>query len=108
MAETKSPAEEPAHDVLAAEAFAVPASDPALHHRHVLLPDDPAGISEPHDVLAAEEFPMPVGPRRDRNAGVLRRSAPVARAALIAGALLAAGALAKLAAWVVARIWRRR
>jgi hypothetical protein len=51
--------EENAHDVLAAEAFAVPAADPELHHRPVWLPEDPAGISEPHDVLAAEEFPMP-------------------------------------------------
>jgi hypothetical protein len=52
--------EEPAHDVLAAEAFAMPAPDPILHHHGpVVLPDDPTGIEEPHDVLAAEEFPMP-------------------------------------------------
>lgn len=50
---------EAAHDVLAAEAFAVPAPDPSLHHHPVVLPADPTGISEPHDVLAAEEFPMP-------------------------------------------------
>src|SRR5438067_8947542 len=48
-----------AHDVLAAEAFAVPAPDPALRHRPVVLPDDPSGIAEPHDILAAEEFAMP-------------------------------------------------
>ena len=48
-----------AHDVLAAEAFAVPAADPALRHQQVRLPDDPSGIAEPHDVLAAEEFAMP-------------------------------------------------
>ena len=48
---------EPAHDILAAEAFAVPAPDPAL--RRVVLPEDPAGIAEPHDILAAEEFAMP-------------------------------------------------
>jgi hypothetical protein len=35
------------HDVLAAEAFAVGAGDPGLHH-------EPA-----HDVLAADEFPVP-------------------------------------------------
>jgi hypothetical protein len=48
-----------AHDVLAAEAFAVPASDPSLRHEPIRLPDDPSGIAEPHDVLAAEEFAMP-------------------------------------------------
>jgi hypothetical protein len=50
---------EPAHDVLAAEAFGVPAPDPVLHHGPVVLPEDPSGIEEPHDVLAAEEFAMP-------------------------------------------------
>jgi hypothetical protein len=54
------PGEEPAHDVLAAEAFAVPAADPVLR-RPGQLPDDPSGIAEPHDILAAEEFAMPVG-----------------------------------------------
>ena len=53
---------EPAHDVLAAEEFAVPAPDPALRHDRVSLPDDPTGIAEPHDVLAAEEFAMPAPP----------------------------------------------
>jgi hypothetical protein len=51
--------EEQAHDVLAAEAFAVPAPDPWLRHQPITLPDDPTGIAEPHDVLAAEEFAMP-------------------------------------------------
>jgi hypothetical protein len=51
--------ESPAKDVLAAEAFAVPAPDPSLTHGPVVLPDDPTGIDEPHDVLAAEEFAMP-------------------------------------------------
>jgi hypothetical protein len=49
---------EAAHDILAAEAFAVPAPDPRLGHE-LVLPDDPAGIPEPHDILAAEEFAMP-------------------------------------------------
>ena len=53
--------EEPAHDVLAAEAFAVPAPDPQLRHGPVELPEDPSGIAEPHDILAAEAFAMPVG-----------------------------------------------
>jgi hypothetical protein len=59
--DTETPPDEPAHDVLAAEAFAVPARDPALSHGPVDLPDDPTGIQEPHDVLAAEEFAMPAG-----------------------------------------------
>ena len=59
MSETPTPEEEPAHDILAAEAFAVPAPDPALQHAPVVLPDDPTGIAEPHDILAAEEFAMP-------------------------------------------------
>jgi hypothetical protein len=48
-----------AHDVLAAEEFALPVADPTIHPRPVVLPDDPSGIGEPHDVLAAEEFAMP-------------------------------------------------
>jgi hypothetical protein len=54
----KRSGEEPAHDILAAEAFAVPAADPSLRH-HLVLPEDPAGRPEPHDILAAEEFAMP-------------------------------------------------
>lgn len=54
--------EDKAHDVLAAEEFAVPTPDPALRHAPVRLPDDPTGIAEAHDVLAAEEFPMPAPP----------------------------------------------
>ena len=51
---------EAAHDVLAAEAFAMPAPDPELHHHGpIQLPEDPTGAAEPHDILAAEEFPMP-------------------------------------------------
>jgi len=49
-----------AHDVLAADEFAMPArGDYGLH-----LPRDPHGIEEPHDVLAADEFAMPSGPDR--------------------------------------------
>jgi hypothetical protein len=59
MAKERIPAEEEAHDVLAAEAFAVPGPDPDLRHAPVQLPQDPTGIEEPHDVLAAEEFAMP-------------------------------------------------
>jgi hypothetical protein len=63
MSETHTPADEPARDILAAEAFAMPAPDPTLHPGPVVLPDDPTGISEPHDILAAEEFAMPAAPR---------------------------------------------
>ncbi|MGH2885058.1 MAG: hypothetical protein ACRDPA_20535, partial [Solirubrobacteraceae bacterium] len=58
MPEHRDP-DETAHDVLAAEAFAMPSSDPALRHQPIALPDDPSGIAEAHDVLAAEEFAMP-------------------------------------------------
>ena len=61
MPDQQRQTEERAHDVLAAEAFAVPAPDPSLAHVPVVLPDDPSGISEPHDILAAEEFAMPAG-----------------------------------------------
>jgi hypothetical protein len=53
------PNQEPARDILAAEAFAVPAPDPALRREPLVLPEDPSGIAEPHDILAAEEFAMP-------------------------------------------------
>ncbi len=47
MEDTHDPAGQGPHDILAAEAFALGAGDPALH-REVA-----------HDVLAADEFPMP-------------------------------------------------
>ena len=50
--------EELVHDILAAEAFAMPAPDPRSH-LELVLPGDPAGVPEPHDLLAAEEFAMP-------------------------------------------------
>lgn len=62
----KDTKEEAAHDVLAAEAFAVPGPDPSLRQRQVVLPDDPSGIAQPHDVLAAEEFAMPAASPRAR------------------------------------------
>ena len=61
------PQEEPAHDILAAEAFAMPAADPSSPPP-VALPDDPAGILEPHDILAAEEFAMPAPPMAEASA----------------------------------------
>jgi MYXO-CTERM domain-containing protein len=61
MPEHRKPSQDAAHDVLAAEAFAMPSADPSLRHEPITLPDDPSGIAEPHDVLAAEEFAMPAG-----------------------------------------------
>jgi hypothetical protein len=87
-----SPPEEEAHDVLAAEAFAVPAADPSLRHEPITLPDDPSGIAEPHDVLAAEEFAMPATRPKSSPAGPAGRIAakaplPVRIVALTAVAL---------------------
>jgi hypothetical protein len=59
MSGPETPYDKSAHDILAAEAFAVPAPDPSLRHLPITLPDDPTGIAEAHDILAAEEFAMP-------------------------------------------------
>lgn len=93
MPEARIPAEEPAHDVLAAEEFGVPAPDPSLHHGPVVLPDDPSGIEEPHDVLAAEEFAMPA-PVMGSGIGLRRRGDPwpIAIGALLLLVLCAARA----------------
>jgi hypothetical protein len=84
--------EEQAHDVLAAEAFAMPAPDPTLHHRPIELPDDPSGIAEPHDVLAAEEFALPAPRQATAPAGAgslaARARGPARIGALAAVALL--------------------
>jgi hypothetical protein len=50
------------HDVLAAEAFAMPAPEAAWRSRPVEVPPEPNASDEPHDVLAAEEFAMPAPP----------------------------------------------
>jgi hypothetical protein len=68
MPDERIPPKDPAHDVLAAEAFALPSSDPTLRHQPITLPDDPSGIAEAHDVLAAEEFAMPA-PRGSSESG---------------------------------------
>jgi hypothetical protein len=77
--------EEEARDILAAEAFAVPAADPALHQ--VKLPEDPSGIPEAHDILAAEEFAMPA-PFTARGSGGVASASSRSRL----GTALAAGA----------------
>jgi hypothetical protein len=83
MNESKRPGDDAAHDVLAAEAFAVPARDPSLRHGPVVLPEDPSGIAEPHDILAAEEFAMPAGaPAREEPSALTRHAGPAWRIAL--------------------------
>jgi hypothetical protein len=96
VTETPGAAGKP-REVLAAEAFAMPAPDPTLHPRRVVLPDDPTGIAEPHDVLAAEEFPMPVAPPRTGLTG-LAQGRGSARGVAVCAAL---GLL--LLAWVLRR-----
>jgi hypothetical protein len=87
------PPEEEAHDVLAAEAFAVPTADPSLRHRPVVLPDDPSGITEPHDVLAAEEFAMPATRQPSAPTSAAGRIVAKARSPLLIGALAAVALL---------------
>jgi hypothetical protein len=80
---------EEAHDVLAADEFAMPShGDYGLH-----LPRDPHGIEEPHDVLAADEFGFPAGPDRVIQAlksGDGRNRVAVLAAAAVAVLLVAA------------------
>jgi hypothetical protein len=90
-----------AHDVLAAEAFAVPARDAELKAGAVRVPEDPSGIAQPHDVLAAEEFPMPA-----LHAGGGGLGAAAARAVRGRSIGLAIGAVALGA--IVIRLLRRR
>ena len=93
MQETHGPSSEPkradsdeaAHDVLAAEAFAMPAPDPSLHHGPLVLPEDPTGIEEPHDVLAAEEFPMPAAYRGGGGGGGAPRARSSRWSLVVAG-----------------------
>lgn len=80
---------EPAHDVLAAEMYAMPAPDPTIHHGPVVLPGDLTGEQEPRDVLAAEEFALPAGPPHP-----LGRDGDGARSRERAKRLAVAGALA--------------
>jgi hypothetical protein len=70
---------EPPTDVLAAEEFGVPAPDPGLHPEHLMLPEDLVG-NEPRDVLIAEEFAMPAPDEaRVRPPAAVRRGLPIMR-----------------------------
>ena len=95
MSAARMPGQEPAHDVLAAEEFAVPAPDPRLNHGPVELPDDPTGIAEPHDVLAAEEFAMPAPYGQPSAAELLARERRRQAVPLIGVGILLSGALAR-------------
>jgi hypothetical protein len=96
------PAGEPAHDVLAAEAFAVPTADPSLRHAPFKLPEDPSGIAEPHDVLAAEEFAMPA------TRAPATQASPAARLAAKARTPARIAALAAVALGLLRALRRRR
>jgi hypothetical protein len=94
------PALEPAHDVLAAESFGVPGMDPDLHelreHYPLRVPRDPHGDGPPHDVLAAEEFPMPAVHPHQAPSLVQRRGGLVRFALEIAVAVSALIALRRV------------
>lgn len=94
------PALEPAHDILAAETYGVPGVDPDLHELHdhdpLRVPRDPHGESPPHDILAAEEFPMPATHSHPSPSLVQRRGGPVRFALEIAVAVSALMALRRL------------
>jgi hypothetical protein len=81
---------EPAHDVLAADEYGMPGADPDLHHRHVALPPDPAGLAEPHDVLAAEAYAMPAPRSGEPGMRLAQRPDAGSRIVLEAGVLLVA------------------
>jgi hypothetical protein len=77
-------------DVLAAEAFVLPAPDPALTPEELMLPADLVG-KEPRDVLAAEEFAMPAPDEaRVRPRAVARRGVPALALVALPAALLGA------------------
>jgi hypothetical protein len=88
------------HDVLAAEEFAMPAPDPTLHHPPVVLPTDLTGAAVPRDVLAAEEFAMPAPPPHPSGGAAADARASWTRTVV-------AGAAAFVGLRVVARALRR-
>jgi hypothetical protein len=102
MSDRETPDDKTAHDVLAAEAFALPAPDPTLRHVPIALPDDPTGIAEAHDILAAEEFAMPA-PR-----GIAQSGGGALAAAREASSPLRLGLLGVAAALVALLLLRRR
>lgn len=93
-----------AHDVLAAEQFAMPAPQAAWHRGPVEVPPEPNASDEPHDVLAAEQFAMPAPPPHVEFASVPATARRPSRRRLGA---LAAGLGAALAAALHRRRRRR-
>jgi hypothetical protein len=86
MAESEvPPAQEPAHDVLAAEEFGMPAPDPPHP-----VPEDPSGIPEPHDVLAADEYPLGGGDPAGSGSLVRHPDGGIRRGVLLAAIAVAA------------------
>jgi hypothetical protein len=90
-------ASDEAHDVLAAEEFAMPAPEAAWRDRRPLeLPPEPNASDEPHDVLAAEEFAMPAPPPHVAFASPPTPSRGSSRRGLVAAAAGVGAALAAL------------
>ncbi len=87
------------HDVLAAEQFAMPAPEAAVHDHPLELPPEPNASEKPHDVLAAEQFAMPAPPPHVAFEHASSRPAPRPRRRH----LLAAGAAVLAAAAALAR-----
>lgn len=76
---------ESAHDVLAAEAFAMGGADRGRTHAPR---DEHSDDAAPHDVLSAEEYAMPAGTHHSVPPGAAggRRRDGIARRLLMAGA----------------------
>lgn len=83
MSHPRQDHEDIAHDVLAAEEFALGSADPELHRRH-----EQAERGQAHDVLAAEEFAMPAPTSRPFGSALTSRRGGRARLAAEGAALL--------------------
>ena len=88
------------HDVLAADEFGVGTADPALHRGPITVPAEPGAGPAAHDVLAADEFAVPAGPVPPQDG---ERTITVALGRRGAATLLAAALLV-----ITARRRRRR
>jgi hypothetical protein len=84
-----------AHDVLAAEEFPLGSADPVLHSAPLVLPPDLSGTEEPHDVLAAEEFALPAAPPGSR-VPISAAPSPLRPALLVAAGAVVLAVLRRL------------